>query len=156
MLRKRINGAERHRDKELRRSHKAGAAHMHRRRQQRWLQLMHSHLHPTYNNQPTNQPHFRLNKPSQTHTVQHTCRSFGTMPASTAARDAPTAPPSKSAITSSCLKPSADLSARPPDTTTDAEPSSGRSALASWAPAYRAAKGFEGVFSMLCSEVCIM
>jgi hypothetical protein len=48
-----------------------------------------------------------------------TCRSLGAIPPSTAAREAPTAPPSKaSARDSSILKFSAVLRARPPHTTT--------------------------------------
>mmetsp|Transcript_11714 Transcript_11714/g.43657 ORF Transcript_11714/g.43657 Transcript_11714/m.43657 type:complete len:205 (+) Transcript_11714:230-844(+) len=61
--------------------------------------------------------------------VWPTCNSLGTKPASTAARDAPTAPPSLSASCSSIAKLSPDFIPRPPETTTRALPSSGLSEL---------------------------
>ncbi|KAG0956967.1 hypothetical protein G6F31_012550 [Rhizopus arrhizus] len=60
-----------------------------------------------------------------------TCQSLGAYPASTAAREAPRAAPSFCANGSSSLKFSALPRPRPPDTTTRAPPSSGRSDTAS-------------------------
>jgi hypothetical protein len=65
--------------------------------------------------------------------VWPTCMSFGTKPASTAARDAPMAAPSLSAMPSSSLKFSPFCMPRPPEITTEAAVSSGRSDSAiSW------------------------
>mmetsp|Transcript_54483 Transcript_54483/g.132233 ORF Transcript_54483/g.132233 Transcript_54483/m.132233 type:complete len:215 (-) Transcript_54483:449-1093(-) len=61
--------------------------------------------------------------------VWPTCQSFGQKPASTAARDAPTAAPNLSANASRMGKFSPDLIPRPPLTTIDALPRSGRSDL---------------------------
>ena len=57
-----------------------------------------------------------LSKQSSFAALQHTpaCMSFGQRPASTAARLAPTAPPKRSASSSSSLKFSCVFSARPP------------------------------------------
>ncbi|MDT4859047.1 hypothetical protein FQZ97_935410 [compost metagenome] len=66
--------------------------------------------------------------------VWPTCMSFGTKPASTAARDAPTAAPSLSAREYSSLKLSPFCMPRPPETTILAAVSSGRSDLASSSP----------------------
>ena len=60
--------------------------------------------------------------------------SLGTKPASTAAREAPTAAPSLSAKLSSSLKFSPFCIPRPPETTTRAAVSSGRSDFASSSP----------------------
>ena len=65
-----------------------------------------------------------------------TCRSLAAYPASTAAREAPTAPPSRSAIRSTAAKFSLLFSARPPATTTLACPSSGRADAAVASPAH--------------------
>src|SRR5512135_3568644 len=59
--------------------------------------------------------------------VWPTCQSFGTKPASTAAREAPIAAPSLSASGSSSLKLSPEPMPRPRETTMRAEVSSGRS-----------------------------
>ena len=66
--------------------------------------------------------------------VWPTCISFGAYPASTAARDAPTAAPSLSAKLNNNLKFSALPSARPPDTTRAAVCRSGRSVEPDLAP----------------------
>ncbi|MCY1458349.1 hypothetical protein D9M71_757230 [compost metagenome] len=66
--------------------------------------------------------------------VWPTCMSFGTKPASTAAREAPTAAPSLSARLYRCLKLSPLPMPRPPETTILAAVSSGRSDLASSSP----------------------
>ncbi|MNR05204.1 hypothetical protein D3C85_1212180 [compost metagenome] len=63
-----------------------------------------------------------------------TCRSLGTKPASTAAREAPTAAPSLSASWYSSWKLSPFCMPRPPETTTLAAFSSGRSDLAISSP----------------------
>src|SRR5882757_192538 len=62
--------------------------------------------------------------------VWPTCSSLGAYPASTAAREAPTAAPILSAREYRILNPSALPRARPPDTTLDAVCKSGRSFLA--------------------------
>mmetsp|Transcript_67382 Transcript_67382/g.186485 ORF Transcript_67382/g.186485 Transcript_67382/m.186485 type:complete len:205 (-) Transcript_67382:353-967(-) len=61
--------------------------------------------------------------------VWPTCMSLGTKPASTAAREAPTAAPSLSASLYSISKFSPFFMPRPPAITTEAEDSSGRSLL---------------------------
>ena len=61
--------------------------------------------------------------------VWPTCQSFGTKPASTAAREAPSAAFNLSASASRILKFSPDPMPRPPETTTRADTSSGRSDL---------------------------
>src|SRR5512143_759583 len=67
--------------------------------------------------------------------VWPTCQSFGTQPASTAARLAPTAAPSSSASASTGLK--SPFVPRPPETIARASVSSGRSLFTSLKPAWR-------------------
>mmetsp|Transcript_5274 Transcript_5274/g.15414 ORF Transcript_5274/g.15414 Transcript_5274/m.15414 type:complete len:249 (+) Transcript_5274:175-921(+) len=83
-------------------------------------------------------PHAMYRSGATTFPVCPTCQSFGQNPASTAARDAPTAAPNLSANRSSTGKLSELLIPRPPLTTMEALPKSGRSDLLTASPAHMA------------------